>query len=1168
MSIRLKLFILFFTFALLPLLSVSIFSLFNYEKSLERDRLLQLQDIVTFEKEEIESYFNGLKASLEMAEGFYNIKKNLPILSQSTNDKNNPEFITAKSILDQQLQQVKLSLKLSSVLLLDTQGTVVYSSQTEDYNNDFLGGSGHLKTAFTEGKKGIYFSDIFLDAGKKESIFISGPAHDLDDNFAGIIVFKLNMGQIYSLIHGPTGFSKTGEVLIGKRVGNQAVFLSPLKYDSTAALKRKVTIGDKFAMPLQEAVSGKSGSGQMVDYRGKKVVAAWTYISGFNWGIVTKIDTEEAFAEAIELRNMEIVTLIIVFLLAALMSFSIAKSIAKPIKKLSKGAEELGSGNLNFRLGNSQNDEIGQLSRTFDKMAQDLQSLSAARDAERKRLYDVLETLPVYVILLDNDYRVPFANKFFRERFGDADGKRCYEYLFKRSQVCENCESYKVMATNSTHHWEWLGPDNRNYDIYDFPFSDSDGEKMILEMGIDITEQKKAEEKLRQASLYSRRLIESSLDPLVTISAEGKITDVNQATIRATGRTREELIGTEFSNYFTEPKKAQEGYQKVFSQGFVTDYPLTMHNKDGRLIEVLYNASVFKDVQGKVMGVFAAARDITVLKQAENELKKHRDNLEILVKERTGQLEEISARLQTVVDNLSEGLIVSDLKGNLLHWNPTAIFLHGFTDPEEYKRNLKDFSAKFELSTSKGEVLGFDQWPLSRILRGEVLHELEINIRRLDKDWQRVFSYGGLLAKDKEGKPFLAIITLNDITERRIAEETLRKERESLQAIFDVVDTGMLLVDEQGMVKKINKTVSLWMGEKDFSSLTDKLPGNILGCIYALSREQGCGNTPACSSCLIRQTFEQVLKTGISIHGVEIQTVLFLNGVNTSLWLEINVDPVTLENKRHVILSINNVTLRKQAEEILKRDKETFEKLVDEKSRELMNVQLKLDHVKRLSDIGTLAATVAHELRNPLAAIKMAVYNAQRKAQNPILDKHFSNIGIKLHESENIIDNLLFYSKIKAPHTASINLFNIISTCINDAKSRFPEYQISIIRNDDVIKNLLVEADAVQMKEVFTNLLINSFDATGPGGHIEIKAETAGGIVKIAVKDNGMGIEKADLENIFQPFFSTKAKGTGLGLTVAQQVVKLHDGSIYIESQQGKGTTVTVALPIKHNRNA
>ncbi|WP_372644833.1 PAS domain-containing protein, partial [Ancylomarina sp.] len=115
----------------------------------------------------------------------------------------------------------------------------------------------------------------------------------------------------------------------------------------------------------------------------------------------------------------------------------------------------------------------------------------------------------------------------------------------------------------------------------------------------------------RNRDQYTRSLIEASLDPLATISAEGKITDVNEALIKVTGISREELINTDFSNYFTDPKKAQEGYIQVFEKGFVADYPLTIRHKNGNLTDVSYNASVYKDDKGNVLGVFAAARDVT-----------------------------------------------------------------------------------------------------------------------------------------------------------------------------------------------------------------------------------------------------------------------------------------------------------------------------------------------------------------------------------------------------------------------------------------------------------------------------------------------------------------------------------------------------------------------------
>ena len=146
----------------------------------------------------------------------------------------------------------------------------------------------------------------------------------------------------------------------------------------------------------------------------------------------------------------------------------------------------------------------------------------------------------------------------------------------------------------------------------------------------DITARKKAEGELRVAFLYSRSLIEASLDPLVTIRADGKIMDVNRATEIITGLNREELVGSDFSIYFTEPERAREGYRKVFEEGMVRDYPLAIRHAAGGMADVLYNATLFRNEAGEVQGVFAAARDITEKEKTEQALRESENQLRVL----------------------------------------------------------------------------------------------------------------------------------------------------------------------------------------------------------------------------------------------------------------------------------------------------------------------------------------------------------------------------------------------------------------------------------------------------------------------------------------------------------------------------------------------------------
>ena len=178
----------------------------------------------------------------------------------------------------------------------------------------------------------------------------------------------------------------------------------------------------------------------------------------------------------------------------------------------------------------------------------------------------------------------------------------------------------------------------------------------------DVTERKQAEEQLRKMSLYARSLIEASLDPLVTIRKDGKIMDVNQATELATGVTRQRLIGSDFCDYFTEPDKARKGYERVFAEGAVRDYPLAIRNVSGALTDVLYNASLYTNDVGEIEGVFAAARDITQMKAAEREVRRLNDELEQRVIQRTAQLEAANKELEAFTYSVSH-----DLRAPLRH---------------------------------------------------------------------------------------------------------------------------------------------------------------------------------------------------------------------------------------------------------------------------------------------------------------------------------------------------------------------------------------------------------------------------------------------------------------------------------------------------------------------
>jgi PAS domain S-box/PAS domain S-box/PAS domain S-box/PAS domain S-box len=198
-------------------------------------------------------------------------------------------------------------------------------------------------------------------------------------------------------------------------------------------------------------------------------------------------------------------------------------------------------------------------------------------------------------------------------------------------KVFDNGETVRFEIRYNTSKLEGLSLESEAEVILDttiFPIKDYKGKVTnAVIQHMDITERKRSEEQLREASLYARNLIEASLDPLVTISSDGKIMDVNKATEEVTGDMRSKLIGSDFSDYFTEPEKAKAGYRKVLADRSVTDYPLTLRHTSGKTTDVLYNATVYHNEKGIIQGVFAAARDITVRKLAEEEIRKPTPNL-------------------------------------------------------------------------------------------------------------------------------------------------------------------------------------------------------------------------------------------------------------------------------------------------------------------------------------------------------------------------------------------------------------------------------------------------------------------------------------------------------------------------------------------------------------
>ena len=288
----------------------------------------------------------------------------------------------------------------------------------------------------------------------------------------------------------------------------------------------------------------------------------------------------------------------------------------------------------------------------------------------------------------------------------------------------------------------------------------------------DISERKKVEELSNASFQYARSLLEASLDPLMTISVDGKIMDVNQATMAATGISREQLIGSDFSAYFTEPDFARTGYKQVFSQGTVIDYPLAIRHISGKITDVLYNASIYRNLQGEVAGVFAAARDITDRKLIEK------------------QLEINLYYTRSLIEASLDLMVTLTLEGKIISVNKAGEQMTGITHTQLVD---SDFALYF---VEPEKLLAAHQEALTH---GFVV-EVPLTIKQGSGTVCEVL-YNASPYRNQSGVMEGLLGVARNVTERNKTDEKLRLAA----SVFDHAWEGILITTPDGMIMNVNE---------------------------------------------------------------------------------------------------------------------------------------------------------------------------------------------------------------------------------------------------------------------------------------------------------------------------------------------------------------------------
>lgn len=523
--------------------------------------------------------------------------------------------------------------------------------------------------------------------------------------------------------------------------------------------------------------------------------------------------------------------------------------------------------------------------------------------------------------------------------------------------------------------------------------------------------------------------------------------------------------------------------------------------------------------------------------------------LRLLHQEKT-MAKEKEEKLSTITDTARDAIVMIDEDGKISFWNPAAEEMFGYSNSEAFGRELhtfighhkyyEEYEKGFEIfrKTGQGAAVG-KTLELEAVRKGGIEFPVELSLSAIQ-------------IRDR----WHAIGIMRDITGRKQAEEELRYKKTVLSILQQITPSAILLVDENAKIVSYNQQfIDLWGLPEEMVRTGIDEP-----VLQAVCKQM---KNPEAFLAKVNFLFEHKEET--SHDELQLGDGRIIDRYSSS---------VTGDDGRYYgrVWDFRDITeLKRVAEEVRKLNEE-LELKVAERTRQLLDAQEELVRKEKLSILGQLAGSVGHELRNPLGVMSNAVYYLKTimSGADETVKEYLDIIKSEINTSERIISDLLDFSRTKTTQQQSTTVNELIKQSLG--KCTVPE---NVSLRLDIQETLPVKVDPLQMGQVFQNLITNAVQAMPEGGSLRITAQQApphptlgkggqeggGDFIEVSVTDTGEGISHENMKKLFQPLFTTKARGVGLGLIVSKNLVEANGGKIEVESQFGKGTTFKVTFP-------
>jgi two-component system, cell cycle sensor histidine kinase and response regulator CckA len=621
----------------------------------------------------------------------------------------------------------------------------------------------------------------------------------------------------------------------------------------------------------------------------------------------------------------------------------------------------------------------------------------------------------------------------------------------------------------------------------------------------DITDRKRTEEAL----LYFQMAVGGSTDAIGMATPAGRHYYQNEAYTKLFGLSVSEVDGVSGppATVYADEKVGRTVFDIIMKgSSFVGE--VKMLDKDRKERDIYLRAYSIKNNEGKVVGLVGLHNDVTEQRQAEQKLRKSESQL----------------RESQKIAKLGSWDL--DLVSQVLYWSNETYKLFD-KSPDNFMPSFHEFARLVHpndldrMQTNFDNALKSDDPPYHVVVR---------IINDSGREW--VMEAFGAVRRDASGKAVSIFGTTQDITERKQTEEKIRQSEEFIRSILDTVDEGFIVIDQAYRILTANKAFCGHVG------LGDK---KVIGqhC-YEISHRLSRPCYEDGEECATRRVFE----TG-KPHSV---LHLHKDAHDNLLYVETKAFPIKDESGTviSVIETLNNITEKHLLEE---------ERLKTQK----------------LESIGTLAGGIAHDFNNLLQGVFGYISLAKMTSNNR--DKSTAALEQAekaLYQSVNLTTQLLTFSKGGKPIKKLVDLRPVIE---NSAK-----FTLSGSRSDlrmDIPEDLWqVEADGGQLGQVIQNIVLNADQSMPIGGTVKVSSVNIakgnatlppglaqGDYVMIAIQDSGVGIPEQYRSKIFDPYFTTKDKGSGLGLATSYSIVRNHGGMIDIKTKSGVGSTFTIYLP-------